>query len=232
MPIYSKSQKLSKIETLRIAKNYIAALTDILKSDSVFDPLTFARTLSKGLSQTTVSLIANLLNLNPQAITESVSNGCIPNIMCDQRPSSGCPWPFQTESSISSTDFNNIFNRSIQSSTTVVMSTDLDQSTSLPENNSMNSRRSNLSFYDSNLTSMETLSVSQHFYPSDQFGSAQFSNLINNSSENIKTAMLGEVQVQQIGSTINGSEYVVDESSLIWNYSNYDRKKVIYKNRL
>ncbi|KAI1292652.1 Neurogenic differentiation factor 4 [Halotydeus destructor] len=51
--------KLSKIETLRIARNYISALTQILETDNKLEPTMFARILCQGLSQATVNIITD-----------------------------------------------------------------------------------------------------------------------------------------------------------------------------
>ncbi|XP_042256138.1 neurogenic differentiation factor 6-A [Thunnus maccoyii] len=72
VPCYSKTQKLSKIETLRLAKNYIWALGEILSTGKRPDLLTFAQTLCKGLSQPTTNLVAGCLQLNTHSfISES-----------------------------------------------------------------------------------------------------------------------------------------------------------------
>lgn len=68
VPCYSKTQKLSKIETLRLASNYISALADILKTGIRPDGVTFAKALSKGLSQNTMNLVAGCLQLNPRTL--------------------------------------------------------------------------------------------------------------------------------------------------------------------
>ena len=68
VPCYSKTQKLSKIETLRLARNYISALSDILDSGIKPDSVTFAKALSKGLSQNTMNLVAGGLQLNPRTL--------------------------------------------------------------------------------------------------------------------------------------------------------------------
>ena len=68
VPCYSSTQKLSKIETLRLAKNYITALADILRTGVVPDNVTFAQTLSRGLSQPTTNLVAGAMQLNPRAL--------------------------------------------------------------------------------------------------------------------------------------------------------------------
>ncbi|OWF42576.1 neurogenic differentiation factor 1-like [Mizuhopecten yessoensis] len=68
VPCYSKTQKLSKIETLRLARNYIFALAEILKSGMKPDSVSFAKALSKGLSQNTMNLVAGGLHLNPRTL--------------------------------------------------------------------------------------------------------------------------------------------------------------------
>ncbi|MEQ2217247.1 Neurogenic differentiation factor 6-B, partial [Xenoophorus captivus] len=64
VPCYSKTQKLSKIETLRLAKNYIWALSETLNAGKRPDLLAFVQTLCKGLSQPTTNLVAGCLQLN------------------------------------------------------------------------------------------------------------------------------------------------------------------------
>nr|BAD91311.1 transcription factor HpNeuroD [Hemicentrotus pulcherrimus] len=68
VPCYSSTQKLSKIETLRLAKNYIHALADILRTGVVPDNISFAQTLSRGLSQPTTNLVAGAMQLNPRTL--------------------------------------------------------------------------------------------------------------------------------------------------------------------
>ena len=78
VPCYSKTQKLSKIETLRLAGNYIYALSEILKSGVKPDSVSFAKALSKGLSQNTMNLVAGSLQLNPRTL---LPEGHVPNGM-------------------------------------------------------------------------------------------------------------------------------------------------------
>lgn len=66
VPCYSKTQKLSKIETLRLAKNYIWALSEVLRSGKAPDLMSFVQALCKGLSQPTTNLVAGCLQLNPR----------------------------------------------------------------------------------------------------------------------------------------------------------------------
>ncbi|CAG7825694.1 unnamed protein product, partial [Allacma fusca] len=68
IPIYSRTQKLSKIETLRLARNYIHLMVTILRSPDPLDTVQFAKLLSKGISQGTTNLIAGFLNLNPRTL--------------------------------------------------------------------------------------------------------------------------------------------------------------------
>ncbi|VDN54980.1 unnamed protein product [Dracunculus medinensis] len=69
VPLTTQHQKLSKIETLRLARNYIAALNYILRSGTQPTPLEYAFMLSNGMSQTTTNLIATLLNVQPRLLT-------------------------------------------------------------------------------------------------------------------------------------------------------------------
>lgn len=48
VPCYSKTQKLSKIETLRLAKNYIWTLSEVLRSGKAPDLIAFVQALCKG----------------------------------------------------------------------------------------------------------------------------------------------------------------------------------------
>ncbi|XP_020339697.1 neurogenic differentiation factor 4-like [Oncorhynchus kisutch] len=65
MPCHSKTQKLSKIETLRLARNYICALSEALEGDQSTESRAFMETLCKGLSQPTSNLLAGCLQLGP-----------------------------------------------------------------------------------------------------------------------------------------------------------------------
>lgn len=68
MPCYSKTQKLSKIETLRLARNYIWALSEVLESGQSPEGHGFLEMLCKGLSQPTSNLVAGCLQLGPTAM--------------------------------------------------------------------------------------------------------------------------------------------------------------------
>ncbi|XP_029452856.1 neurogenic differentiation factor 4 [Rhinatrema bivittatum] len=68
MPCYSKTQKLSKIETLRLARNYIWALSEVLESGQTTEGKGFIDMLCKGLSQPTSNLVAGCLQLGSPAM--------------------------------------------------------------------------------------------------------------------------------------------------------------------
>ncbi|PIK41406.1 putative neurogenic differentiation factor 4-like [Apostichopus japonicus] len=94
VPCYSSTQKLSKIETLRLAKNYISALSEILSTGKVPDTVTFAQTLSKGLSQPTTNLVAGAMQLNPRTLMpEETSLQYVGWSERESMLSSGHPYP-------------------------------------------------------------------------------------------------------------------------------------------
>ncbi|XP_020779328.1 neurogenic differentiation factor 4-like [Boleophthalmus pectinirostris] len=66
MPCHSKTQKLSKIETLRLARNYICALSEALEGGVSMQSRAFLDTLCKGLSQPTSNLVSGCLQLGPK----------------------------------------------------------------------------------------------------------------------------------------------------------------------
>lgn len=59
--MHSAPQKLSKIETLRLAKNYILAMSQTLSEGKPMALSRFIRILSKELSQTTANLLTGTL---------------------------------------------------------------------------------------------------------------------------------------------------------------------------
>ncbi|VDM56280.1 unnamed protein product [Angiostrongylus costaricensis] len=69
VPITVQHQKLSKIETLRLARNYILALQRILYTGRPPTPLEYAYQLSIGLSQTTTNMLANLLQVRDDLVS-------------------------------------------------------------------------------------------------------------------------------------------------------------------
>ncbi|XP_062382224.1 neurogenic differentiation factor 2 [Sardina pilchardus] len=76
VPCYSKTQKLSKIETLRLARNYIWTLGEILRNGKRPDVVSYVQTLCKGLSQPTTNLVAGCLQINSRNfLTEQCQEG-------------------------------------------------------------------------------------------------------------------------------------------------------------
>lgn len=71
MPCFSKTQKLSKIETLRLARNYIWALSDSLETGQSPESHGFVEMMCKGLSQPTSNLVAGCLQLGPSPMMHS-----------------------------------------------------------------------------------------------------------------------------------------------------------------
>lgn len=59
--INSAPQKLSKIETLRLARNYIIAMTQTLQEGKPMEITRFVKILSRELSQTTENLLSGAL---------------------------------------------------------------------------------------------------------------------------------------------------------------------------
>ena len=73
IPAGASLPKLSKVETLRLATNYISILADMLEHHKLTDRLTFVRRLSFGLSQPTVNALAVCLQLSPSLLAPSNS---------------------------------------------------------------------------------------------------------------------------------------------------------------
>ena len=71
IPIKNQSQKLSKIETLRLARNYIVALREILQKEEMND-VEFAKILSRQMSQPTVNMIASNFNIHSGLLQERI----------------------------------------------------------------------------------------------------------------------------------------------------------------
>ncbi|KAI6177410.1 Neurogenic differentiation factor 1 [Aphelenchoides bicaudatus] len=71
VPLTMQHQKLSKIETLRLARNYITALSQMLYCEKESNALEQAQILSNGMSQPTTNLIASLYNVQPRLLLVS-----------------------------------------------------------------------------------------------------------------------------------------------------------------
>lgn len=94
VPCYSKTQKLSKIETLRLAKNYILTLGEILRNGKRPDVVTYVQMLCKGLSQPTTNLVAGCLQLNTRNfLTEQCPDG--PRFHMPSSPFSVHPYSYR-----------------------------------------------------------------------------------------------------------------------------------------
>uniref|UniRef100_A0A1I7Z1Z0 BHLH domain-containing protein n=1 Tax=Steinernema glaseri TaxID=37863 RepID=A0A1I7Z1Z0_9BILA len=79
VPLTTHHQKLSKIETLRLARNYIDALNLMLSSGKQPSNLEYAHMLSQGLSQTTTNLIASVMDVQPRALLLAQRQGQLPD---------------------------------------------------------------------------------------------------------------------------------------------------------
>lgn len=100
MPCYSKTQKLSKIETLRLARNYIWALSEVLDSGQSPESHGFVEMLCKGLSQPTSNLVAGCLQLGSSPmLLNKLEDKCGPGLAVGSQantlsfPSPGLPSP-------------------------------------------------------------------------------------------------------------------------------------------
>ncbi|XP_037076890.1 neurogenic differentiation factor 1-like [Pollicipes pollicipes] len=68
IPFARSTSKLSKIETLRMARNYIYVLAQTLATGEPFDLPSYACVMARGLSQATANQINGSLNLRPRSI--------------------------------------------------------------------------------------------------------------------------------------------------------------------
>ncbi|CDW59062.1 Neurogenic differentiation factor 1 [Trichuris trichiura] len=92
VPLSPHHQKLSKIETLRLARNYIIALTRMLSAQEQPSNLEFAYTLSRGLSQTTTNLIASHLQVHPRVlISDELTNFMDSPVQAQEAPQAYIP---------------------------------------------------------------------------------------------------------------------------------------------
>lgn len=82
----SSQQKLSKIETLRLAHNYIFALSQILAEGRPMEGARLLHVLARGLSQATTNRLASSLGLGPVHCQSSSPCPCSWNV-ASQPPS-------------------------------------------------------------------------------------------------------------------------------------------------
>ena len=68
IPCFTNATRLSKIETLRLARNYIGAISDVLAAGVQPDALAFGRALVEGLSHNSINLVANYLHVSPHLL--------------------------------------------------------------------------------------------------------------------------------------------------------------------
>ena len=73
IPLARSTSKLSKIETLRMARNYLFVLSETLSTGEAFDLASYANVMSRGMSQATANQINGLLNLRPHSAKVSCS---------------------------------------------------------------------------------------------------------------------------------------------------------------
>lgn len=74
-PVDRPGQKLSKIETLRLARNYLILLTEMVCHDQVFGDETIGQVLAFGLGQQSINQLAMQLNID---FTRALSHPSIP----------------------------------------------------------------------------------------------------------------------------------------------------------
>lgn len=72
--MHSVPQKLSKIETLRLARNYILAMTQTLNEGRPMELPRFIKILSQELSQTTANLLTCTLMRNTTSLNKCYGN--------------------------------------------------------------------------------------------------------------------------------------------------------------
>lgn len=65
----NRAAKLSKIETLRLARNYVHILIEALHTGRPIEPLIYISTLAQGLSQATASQLGAQLQINSSSQT-------------------------------------------------------------------------------------------------------------------------------------------------------------------
>ncbi|GMT18147.1 hypothetical protein PFISCL1PPCAC_9444 [Pristionchus fissidentatus] len=70
VPISAQHQKLSKIETLKLARNYINTLNRILTAPAPLPAIEVAHLLAPGMSQTTTNMIATHYQVQPRQLMQ------------------------------------------------------------------------------------------------------------------------------------------------------------------
>lgn len=111
IPCFTNATRLSKIETLRLARNYIGALSDVLAAGVPPDALAFGRALVDGLSHNSINLVANFLHVSPHLLALpamsiapaatgfNTSDAAFGDLLCAQRAGTAASmstcWPYQ-----------------------------------------------------------------------------------------------------------------------------------------
>lgn len=113
--VSSTPQKLSKIETLRLARNYISAMSQTLREGRSMDVSRFAKILCADLSQTTANLLTTAMlgytkdtmetNLNNDVVMMG-SHWCCPNHYYTNNRYGTSYEPFWNQSYYYSQDFS------------------------------------------------------------------------------------------------------------------------------
>lgn len=83
-------QKLSKIETLRLAKNYIFVLSEALRRNRLFSYEDLINALSNRLSQNTCNLLRTRLQLDDELKAALVEPRCTRDLCCCCRCDGSC----------------------------------------------------------------------------------------------------------------------------------------------
>ena len=61
---HNRGQRLSKIETLRLARNYLILLTEMVRYNQCFNDLVIGQILANGLGQQSLNQLAIMLNID------------------------------------------------------------------------------------------------------------------------------------------------------------------------
>ncbi|XP_021918572.1 neurogenic differentiation factor 1-like [Zootermopsis nevadensis] len=102
----SSQQKLSKIETLRLAHNYIFALSQILAEGRPMERTRLLHVLARGLSQATINLLTASLGLGPIHCQNSPPCACSWNMASQPLSGYAANWFMQDTNAVSGRRYN------------------------------------------------------------------------------------------------------------------------------